>query len=61
MSFQAIKSNYLDRHRAHLIAVGFLCSRVALAYTNPGAAALLCQDLHQIVRSTFAAESASTR
>lgn len=56
MSFQAIKSTYLERHRANLVAVGFLCSRVALAYTNPGTAALLCQDLHEMVRSTFAAE-----
>jgi len=53
MSFQAIKSTYLDRHRANLMAVGLLCSRVALVYTNPGTAALLCHDLQEIVRSTF--------
>ena len=53
MSFQAIKSTYLERHRANLMAVGLLCSRVALVYTNPGTAALLCHDLQEFVRSTF--------
>jgi len=59
MSLEAIKSVYNEKHRANLHAIGLFCTRLAFAYAYPGSAALLCQDLHQMVRSGLSQQSAA--